>query len=266
MSTENQTTQAAPEPGSEAYNEAMAAKGAALREAPPDEAELSAPSERPSWLPEKFKSAEDLAAAYAELEKRQGKPKDKPAEKKDDTLEIPDVAEAALEEKGIDLSGLQAEYAENGDLKEETYERLGKAGFSRDDVNTYIAGQLALVERTRTEAFGLVGGEDTFSAMQEWASVNLTASEKAAFNNAVKGDAAAREMAILGLHAKYTRTVGTEGRPVHGGAAGNASGDHFESRAQLVAAMNNPLYAKDPAYRKTVADKLVRTRNVNPIF
>jgi hypothetical protein len=28
--------------------------------------------ERPEWLPEKFKSAEDMAQAYAELEKRMG--------------------------------------------------------------------------------------------------------------------------------------------------------------------------------------------------
>jgi len=35
-------------------------------------APASAGSDRPEWLPEKFKSAEDLAQAYSELERRLG--------------------------------------------------------------------------------------------------------------------------------------------------------------------------------------------------
>ena len=33
-------------------------------------------SDRPEWLPEKFKSAEDMAQAYSELEKKLGQPKE----------------------------------------------------------------------------------------------------------------------------------------------------------------------------------------------
>ena len=37
---------------------------------------------RPDWLPEKFKSAEDMAKAYSELEKKQSTPEEQPAEDK----------------------------------------------------------------------------------------------------------------------------------------------------------------------------------------
>lgn len=258
-------------PEDQAHIDAMAAKGAALREgteqpaATPEET----PTERPAWLPEKFKSPEDMATAYAELEKKQGRPAEEtPAPKPDGeaSLEIPAEAEAALNEKGINLSELTTEYSENNGLSDETYTKLETAGFSRDDVNGYIAGQLALVDQTRAKAFDMVGGEDNFTSMQAWAKANLSDAEKAAFNAAVKGDDATREMAIRGLHSKYTAEVGTEGTTVHSNDTGAVSGDIFESRAQLVKAMNHEDYAKDPAYRKAVEAKLVRTRKVNSIF
>ena len=37
-----------------------------------EEPQAEETQERPEWLPEKFKSAEDMANAYAELEKRMG--------------------------------------------------------------------------------------------------------------------------------------------------------------------------------------------------
>ncbi len=40
------------------------------------ETETPIESERPEWLPEKFESAEDMAQAYAELEKKQSEPKE----------------------------------------------------------------------------------------------------------------------------------------------------------------------------------------------
>ena len=46
--------------------------GAAPIPAPSNEPAAAPSGDRPSWLPEKFKSAEDMAKAYSELEKKQG--------------------------------------------------------------------------------------------------------------------------------------------------------------------------------------------------
>lgn len=254
--------------------EEMAAKGAALREGTAQPAASPADDQpqdqRPEWLPEKFKTPEDMAKAYAELEKKQGQPaeakKEEGQTESSETLEIPENADAALKEKGVNLSELQQEYAENNGLSDETYAKLETAGFSRDDVNGYIAGQLALVQQMRTEAFELVGGQENFESMKAWAAANLSTGEKNAFNAALQQDAASREMAIRGLHAKYVAEVGSDSSHIHSNDTGAVSGDIFESRAQLVKAMDTPEYQKDPAYRKKVTEKLARTRSVNPIF
>jgi hypothetical protein len=43
------------------------------------------------------------------------------------------------------------------------------------------------------------------------------------------------------------------------GSAPRNSGDTFRSQAELVAAMSDPRYDRDPAYRADVADKLERS-------
>jgi hypothetical protein len=43
------------------------------------------------------------------------------------------------------------------------------------------------------------------------------------------------------------------------GKAPSTKGDQFKSQAQVIEAMNDPRYEKDPAYRKEVADKLERS-------
>jgi hypothetical protein len=40
------------------------------------------------------------------------------------------------------------------------------------------------------------------------------------------------------------------------GSAPRNTGDVFRSQAELVAAMSDPRYDKDPAYRQDIADKL----------
>ena len=46
------------------------------------------------------------------------------------------------------------------------------------------------------------------------------------------------------------------------GKAAKADGDVFKSQAQVVKAMSDPQYDKDPAYRQEIYDKLERS-NLN---
>ena len=46
---------------------------------------------------------------------------------------------------------------------------------------------------------------------------------------------------------------------MQGGSGAVSSGGRFESTAELTAAMGDPRYAKDPAYRQAVADKLAKS-------
>ena len=67
--------------------------------------------------------------------------------------------------------------------------------------------------------------------------------------------------AIQSLTARYQDAVGKDGK-VLTGYAPQESADVFRSQAEVVAAMQDPRYDKDPAYRNDVFTKLNRS-NLN---
>lgn len=221
--------------------------------------------ERPDWLPEKFNSVEDMAKAYGELEKKLGSAPETET-KQEVTEETPDPETASasevadvLNKSGVDFDTLQAEFNENGGLNEDSYKKLEEAGFPKSLVDTWIAGQQALATDLHDQVFGSVGGEENYNQMIEWAGDNLPQSEIDAFNKAVdSGDINMINFAVNGLSARYRSEVGTEPRLVQGETSGT-SGGSFQSAAELTAAMRDPRYQSDPAYRRAVADKLKRS-------
>lgn len=221
--------------------------------------------ERPEWLPEKFNSVEDMAKAYGELEKKLGSTPETET-KQEVTEETPDPETASasevaevLNKSGVDFDTLQAEFNENGGLNEDSYKKLEEAGFPKSLVDTWIAGQQALATDLYDQVFGSVGGEESYNQMIEWAGDNLPQSEIDAFNKAVdSGDINMINFAVNGLSARYRSEVGTEPRLVQGETSGT-SGGSFQSAAELTAAMRDPRYQSDPAYRRAVADKLKRS-------
>ena len=84
-------------------------------------------TERPEGLPEKFNSVEDMAKSYQELESKLGQPKaeESTAEPKADENNL-EIAEKATQAAGLDMGALNAEYAENGELAQESYDALEK--------------------------------------------------------------------------------------------------------------------------------------------
>lgn len=239
------------------HEEAMLAKA--------DQLEQGANGDRPEWLPEKFKSAEDMAKAYSELEKKMSGGKSEP-ETEETPEETPDpqnteATEVAkvLDKAGVDFDTLQAEYAANGGIGEESYKQLEEAGFPQQLVDSWIAGQQALANDINNQVFSSVGGEEQYYQMVEWASESLPPAEVDAFNKAIdSGDMSMVNMAVNGLAARYRSEVGTEPQLIQGETTGN-SGGSFNSAAELTAAMRDPRYQNDPAYRQAVAQKLSRS-------
>jgi hypothetical protein len=211
------------------------------------------PDDRPEWLPEKFNSPEDLAKAYSELQGKMSSGETTEAE------EVNEAAEQVITEAGLDFDALSSEYWENGGLSEESYEVLQEAGIPRELVDQYAQGQEALLESTRQQVYGSVGGEDNYESMLGWATDNLDDGAIDAFNTAVNsGDMNQTMMAVQGLQARYSadatvepsRTVG--GQPVTGGAS-------YRSVAEMMQDMNDPRYQNDPAFRADVEQKLSRS-------
>lgn len=222
-------------------------------------------SDRPEWLPEKFKSAEDMAQAYSELEKKMSSGEKEETVKEEVEDEVPDSKAEATEVKdvldkaGLEFDSFQSEYNELGGLSEKSYKDLEDAGFSRNLVDSWIQGQQALANDFSEQVYNSVGGEDSYNEMIAWASQTLPASEIEAYNAAVEGgDMNLTRLAVNGLNARYRAEVGSEPKLMQGETTGT-SGGQFNSAAELTAAMRDARYQTDPAYRKSVADKLSRS-------
>lgn len=219
--------------------------------------------ERPDWLPDKFSSAEQMAQAYGELEKKLGQPKEETtteeAPKEPQGNESATEVVEVLDKAGLNFDEFQSEYSEKGGLSDDAYNKLEQAGFSKSLVDSWIQGQEALASGYQNQVYGMVGGEQSYVDMVNWASDNLPDHEITAFNTAVdSGDINQVQFAVNGLAARYRTEVGTEPNLVQGNSSTNTGGT-FQSTAELTAAMSDPRYQKDPAYRKAVSDKLARS-------
>lgn len=203
----------------------------------------------------KFDTQEDLIKSYQELEKKINQPKAEP--KEDKGLAIDAKAEEAVAQAGLDMTALQNEYDTNGELSEDSINKLSKVGIDKSIIDSYIDGQQALATNIETDIKNTVGGHDEYKSMIEWAKENLSPEEITAYNNTVNSrDLASVKLAVTGLKARMSATQ--EPNLVKGKAS--TSVDTFESWAQVTEAMKDPRYTKDPAYQAEIQSKL---RNSN---
>ena len=216
--------------------------------------------ERPEWLPEKFKSAEDMAQAYAELEKRMGQgtkeveeteqPEEQQEEQTDDNKEeVGDYNEAVVE--------ASKEFFENdGKLSEDTYKKLEGIGLPRDLVDSYAAGQQALLQSEEAQIKGVAG--DSYDQMAEWANEHLPQEEIDAFDEAVtSGTVSQAKLAVQGLYARYQNATGATQPKLVQGAVSGSSTMPFKSMQELARAQSDPRYRSgDKAYHEEIDRRL----------
>lgn len=101
------------------------------------------------------------------------------------------------------------EYTENGELSEEAYSELKSKGYPKSVVDGYIAGQKAIQETKIKEAQSIVGGEEVFNNMIQWANDNLSEQEIRAYKEVDNsGNPELLKLAIKGLYADYTKATG----------------------------------------------------------
>ena len=227
---------------------------------------VNAPAEetRPDWLPTKFKSVEDMAKAYSELESKLGTSKPATEEVPEVTPEVKEPAteevKAELESKGLSLSDFSKEFNDTGALSDDSYSALEKAGYDRTLVDGYIAGQKAIANEHFNSVVSVVGGAEAYTGMVSWAKDNLPAQDILAYNQAVEsGDLARTRLAVSGLQARFTAENGSEPSLVGGRGQVTAGGEVFESVAQVTAAMKDPRYKTDQAFRNKVQAQLGRS-------
>jgi hypothetical protein len=223
-------------------------------------------AEQEGLLAGKYKNAEDLEQAYLSLQKKLGQTEEEETEDVGEREEEETDEEVSEYAPAVSLINEASEeyYANDGTLSEETIGKFSNMS-SQDLVNAYIEIQannpqpqqsVEMSEAQVNTVMNAAGGESNYDTVIEWAATNLPEKQIDAFDSVVdSGNAAAIGIAFQGLQASYNDANGYEGRMLQGKPAGS-SGQTFRSQAELVAAMGDPRYDNDPAYRADVVDKL----------
>ena len=214
-----------------------------------------------TMLAGKYKNAEELEAAYIELQKKLGSTdKEEPAQETEETTE-------EAEDEAIDSSLFERLWEESkGDFTEDTLKELSGAK-PEDLAKMYLDYRSKQSTSTLTEADAnslkeYVGGDQTYTDMITWASSNLEEAEINMYDAVMEaGDRNAAFFAMQALAYKYNDNIGVEGKLLQGKAPSNQT-KGFKSQAEVVTAMQDPRYDRDPAYRQEVMAKL-ESSNVN---
>ena len=251
--------------------------------------------EQDTLLAGKYKNAEELERAYKELEQKLGSQEPEPEPetttepeateesttegyKEDGTVDYTQVSEtygseisSVMEKAGVDPWAISQEFHDNqGQYTPEMVKQLTDAGFSEAAVKSYFAGRAAesgytskvedITDSQIADIQTKAGGAETYKNLVGWAQQNLSEASINAFDNVINtGTIDEINFAVAGLKAQYENATGFEGKMYTGKAPTSTSQDVFRSQAELVAAMSDARYDKDPAYRQDIIEKLDRS-------
>ena len=225
-------------------------------------------AEQEGLLAGKYENTEQLEQAYLSLQKKLGQEEEDYEESDEGYAEEEEGDEEVSDDApAVSLINEASEeyYANDGQLSEETIERFSEMS-SQDLVNAYLEIQannpqapqqaIELSEGQVNSVVNAAGGQANYDNVIEWAGSNLPNNQIDAFDSVVdSGNPAAIGIAFQGLQSQYNEANGYEGRMLQGKPA-SSSGDIYRSQAELVAAMGDPRYDTDPAYRADVVAKL----------
>ena len=213
----------------------------------------------------KFKDAEELEKGYMELQKKLGEPKSEATAAPEEKPTAKDT-----KEESTDTSFLNTLWEEGqaGKYTEETLNKLGGmeaqeiAKMYLDERASQQQEQPQLTDANVKDLKGIVGGEEGYTDMMQWATSNLDKKEIQMYDAIMdKGDPLSAFFAVQALAYRFNDSRGVDGEMLQGKAT-TTDGDVFKSQAQVVKAMSDDRYEKDPAYRQEIYDKLERS-NLN---
>ena len=230
----------------------------------------------------KYKSAEELEAAYIELQKKLGEtpatettaePESEYELYTDDGSVNYDTANELYGEQlgntfknnNIDPFAMSKHFEENGGtLSEEMYEELGKAGLAKDLVDSYLDGvrnrtgvqptASQLTEANINEIKNIANGNDGYESLMEWAGKNLNKEDIQNYDDVLAtGNLSAIKFAVKALMGQYEDANGRDSKIITGKESPQ---DSYRSMAEVVRDMNKPEYQNDEAFRDDVLRKL----------
>jgi len=264
--------------------------------ASPDQQELVEQIQQESQVDEdaqqvlsKFKSTEDLAKSYAELQRKftqnqQQKPETEPeTEQTEPQVESYTAEQAAqiygketveaLAEKGMNLGEVMFK-ADSGEDISQHYDTLAEAfNVPRQVVENYVSGAKApqstepqgITEQQEQQIKDEIGGDDAYAKLDQWAGKNLSKEMVESFNQTMEsGNIDAIKWAIRNVQMQMeSPNAVVEPKLIGGGDV--PSETTFQSKQQVLDAMSKTndrgqkIYETDPAYQESVKQMLARS-------
>lgn len=229
-------------------------------------------TEAEQLLAGKYKSVEELEKGYQELQKAFSSRQKEESESEstestpegDPNVDLPERQPEAEEAQGEDLDSIDFEkytnsIAENGALTEDDYKELAeKHKLPKAVVDTYVSGLQAEVATRVDAAVKAVGSEEEFNTVRQWAAQSLSEDEFNATQRAIQNAQSAADLSVIYgmLATKYRNANPSEPQLLTGTGNTGPSKAGFRSRAEMSAAINDPRYKKDTAYRNDVEQKI----------
>lgn len=166
-----------------------------------------------------------------------------------------------LAQRNVDFKALEDEYNKNGQLSSASLEALANAGYPKEVVDAYISGVEATQEKFYNAVVGFAGGEDEYRQVAQFVS---SQGDKAVqdFNDTINtGNLGVINMVIQGVKANMKAVNGTTNQTILGQSTGGTADNTnaYLSKQQMLDAMNDPRYDKDPIYRKQVEQKIINS-------
>jgi len=211
-------------------------------------------AEQETMLAGKYRNAEELEAAYIELQKKLGEDKEE-SEVEEEPEDTDEIVESLFDRLWDESQGDQ--------FNENTLKELSESD-PTDLAKMYLdyrnnTSNKSLSTEDAESLKNSIGGEQQYSQLMQWASANMNDNEIDMFDSVIdSGDVNAAYFAIQALSYKYGDSVGVEGKLVQGKAPTETT-QGYKSQAEVVSAMQDPRYDRDPAYRQEVMAKLERS-------
>ena len=231
--------------------------------------------EQENLLAGKYKDAQEVEKAYVELQKKLG---DKGSGDSSEAGDSQDSEQVESKEGGEKEKEAKEDTESNGILDTLWDEANSEESYSKESIealNKLKPAELAdmhlryrqqveqskpqMTEQHVKELKNIAGGEEKYGEMLQWATNNLSKQEVDMFDTVMeRGDPLAAFFAVRSLSYRYQDAIGYDGKMVTG-TAPRSDGDQFQSQAEVVQAMSDPRYDRDPAFRQKIMKKLERS-------
>lgn len=213
-----------------------------------DDIKLPSESTGKTFIVDEIESQEDLVKAYNDLKAKTAEVTGDPVAK-----EVPEELFNTYQERFV---------ANNGTLGESDYAELAEKGYTKEFVDTYIAGVQQKNEAELTAIIAPYGTLEDLSEAKEYAKSNWSQEKIEMYNRALQTSSPDVQAIVLGnLIAESKRAAaGTvDNGPILQTKQAPAAIQGYESKADMLKDMRSPLYNKDAQYTRKVKAKLLKS-------